>query len=440
MKRKDKFIRSVILGLITFFISSTQTKAQAVDTIFNANWIITIEVIKNNPGEILVAATGTCVSKSTDYGKTWTTALFDTIPSCYDISFNQVNPSIGFLGGFSSLYKTTDGGYNWFNTNQLADIYFVDVNPHFPNIIFAQGSMDPFLGPYYLYISVDYGKTWKDSLLNRWILDPQFNPENDSIAYGYNNINILKTTDIGGSWEAILTTNPESRFTALRVDENNSGTLYASKLGFLYKTTNDGDDWLRIDSTLRTIDNSFEVGDILLDDTKSGRLYIGLIDSFTGTEEGLFFTEDDGKHWEEIYNGSIYLIEADKESPRNIYCTTNFERTAIRLLDTFTVTGVNEVNNLIPEEFHLYQNYPNPFNPTTSIQYAISSRQFVSLMVYDVLGSEVATLVNEEQPAGSYEIKFSASGGDASVLPSGIYFYRLQAGNFNETKKMVLLR
>jgi hypothetical protein len=89
----------------------------------------------------------------------------------------------------------------------------------------------------------------------------------------------------------------------------------------------------------------------------------------------------------------------------------------------------------IPQDFLLYQNYPNPFNPVTSIQYAISSRQFVTLKVYDILGSEVATLVDEEKPAGEYEVEF-----DASELPSGIYFYKLTAGEYNQTRKMLLLK
>jgi uncharacterized Ntn-hydrolase superfamily protein len=96
--------------------------------------------------------------------------------------------------------------------------------------------------------------------------------------------------------------------------------------------------------------------------------------------------------------------------------------------------SVNEISNS-PNSFYLYQNSPNPFNPTTSIQYAIGSRQFVQLKVYDVLGNEVATLVNEEKPAGTYDVQF-----DASALPSGIYFYKLKAGSFAETKKMILLK
>jgi hypothetical protein len=93
--------------------------------------------------------------------------------------------------------------------------------------------------------------------------------------------------------------------------------------------------------------------------------------------------------------------------------------------------------------FQLNQNYPNPFNPSTSILYAISSRQFVLLKVYDVLGNEVATLVNEEKPAGTYEVEFSTGlirQTNRGTLPSGVYFYQLRAGNFIETKKMLLIK
>jgi hypothetical protein len=86
-------------------------------------------------------------------------------------------------------------------------------------------------------------------------------------------------------------------------------------------------------------------------------------------------------------------------------------------------------------EFILQNNYPNPFNPITIIQYQIPEVGLVSLQVFDILGNEVATLVNEEKPGGTYEVQF-----DASNLSSGVYFYRLRAGSFTEIKKMVLLR
>ncbi len=99
-----------------------------------------------------------------------------------------------------------------------------------------------------------------------------------------------------------------------------------------------------------------------------------------------------------------------------------------------------EVEVLYPTNFSLSQNYPNPFNPSTSIKYAVSSRQFVNLKVYDVLGNEVATLVNEEKSAGEYEIEFNSRNLIHQILTSGVYFYQLKAGSFIQTKKMLLLK
>ena len=107
------------------------------------------------------------------------------------------------------------------------------------------------------------------------------------------------------------------------------------------------------------------------------------------------------------------------------------------LLILFTNDPTTKVNTTesIPEEFSLYQNYPNPFNPVTKIKYEIFQSANASLKVYDVLGNEIVTLVNEEKPVGKYQIEFDGVG-----LPSGIYFYQLKAGSFVETKKMVLMK
>jgi hypothetical protein len=102
---------------------------------------------------------------------------------------------------------------------------------------------------------------------------------------------------------------------------------------------------------------------------------------------------------------------------------------------TFEYSDIVEVEVGLPTEFLLSQNYPNPFNPSTTIRFTISDLRFTILKVYDVLGNEIATLVNDKKPAGSYEINFNAAN-----LPSGVYFYKLQAGNFVETKKMVLIK
>jgi len=88
-----------------------------------------------------------------------------------------------------------------------------------------------------------------------------------------------------------------------------------------------------------------------------------------------------------------------------------------------------------PIVFCLFQNYPNPFNPSTTIQYSIKERTPVQLMLYDILGREVEVLINEEQVSGYYKVNFNAG-----KLASGIYFYRLKAGDFVETKKMLLIK
>ena len=88
-----------------------------------------------------------------------------------------------------------------------------------------------------------------------------------------------------------------------------------------------------------------------------------------------------------------------------------------------------------PLNYTLYQNYPNPFNPTTKIKYSIPKAIFTTLRVYNILGEEVARLVNEEKLPGNYEVQLNAS-----LLSSGVYFYRLKAGSYVDTKKMILIK
>ena len=101
---------------------------------------------------------------------------------------------------------------------------------------------------------------------------------------------------------------------------------------------------------------------------------------------------------------------------------------------TSMLTGI-ETNPEIPKEFSLYQNYPNPFNSATKIKYSLPSNEFVRITIFDITGKEITTLVNQDKTAGIYEITF-----DASPYPSGVYYYKLSAGNFYETRKMILVK
>ena len=98
-------------------------------------------------------------------------------------------------------------------------------------------------------------------------------------------------------------------------------------------------------------------------------------------------------------------------------------------------TGTGNNISLTPEKFELSQNYPNPFNPSTKINFSLPKQGFVTLKIYDVVGKEVAKLVNEVKPAGYYSVYFNAS-----TLSSGVYFYRIETTGFVETKRMMLIK
>lgn len=128
----------------------------------------------------------------------------------------------------------------------------------------------------------------------------------------------------------------------------------------------------------------------------------------------------------------IYAVLDQENSITEIHEDNN---KGFAILGSSSVSGIEDENNIIPEEYMLYQSYPNPFNPSTTIKYSIPNSDKVSIKVYDILGREVSTLVNEYKTAGTHTVEFNASG-----LASGVYFYQLRAQNFVETKKMVLLR
>jgi hypothetical protein len=161
-----------------------------------------------------------------------------------------------------------------------------------------------------------------------------------------------------------------------------------------------------------------------------------------GSDGKIFHSTDAGDSWTEQYSGVTNILNA---------ISLRYDSIGYSVGDTGTIVytsngGVSSVNEEnLPIDFSLYQNYPNPFNPVTKIRFRNAHFGFVNLKVYDILGNEVATLVNKELPAGEYEVEFSAksgsaSGGNASNLSSGIYFYTLRAGEFIQTKKMILIK
>ena len=256
--------------------------------------------------------------------------------------------------------------------------------------------------------------------------------DTNTVYAGTDDGNIWVTLDGGLNWTKISDPLPVRWVTRVAVDPHDAMTAYVTLSGYRYdeylphifRTTNAGVSWLDISSNLPDA----PVNDIIVDPDSAGRLYVG-------TDVGVFVSDSLGNSWS-------YLGENLPNSPITDLVLHNPTRTLIaatygRSMYSINLTPITNINDdkIAMKDFILFQNYPNPFNPVTSIQYVVSSRQFVTLKVYDVLGNEIATLVNEEKVAGTYEVGF-----DGVELPSGIYFYRLKARNLIETKKMVLIK
>ena len=159
---------------------------------------------------------------------------------------------------------------------------------------------------------------------------------------------------------------------------------------------------------------------------------------FAGTfGDGVWLSTNYGSTWNQIndgFAGSAYYVLSLAANGQDIFAGTNAASVWKRPLSQI-ITDVNDLSTNQPTKYSLEQNYPNPFNPTTKINYSIPHSEFVSLKVFNVLGEEVADLVNEDKPAGSYSASF-----DASKLSSGIYFYKITTGSFSESKKMILIK
>ena len=331
----------------------------------------------NSSNEIFITSVGSQfgdgVYKSDDNGNTWT-KVWDAISSGMNCLYidrqNVIYVGMNYYDSQGGIFRSEDGGNTWTNIFELpANIYEI-VKLNNGRILAASYGQ--------IYFSDDNGVNWNSTssgLVQATISDIALNQENEifitTLGYG-----IYKSIDNGLTW--ITKMGAGWDFSCLKISSD--GKIYAATQGnWLYESDDNGDNWFLVNGGLN--DSKYILS---LEITKSGFLFAGM-----------------------DYYG--------------IYKSANK-----------VVTTLNE-ENTVPSKFELMQNYPNPFNPSTSIEYSVPSNEYVLLKVYDLLGNEVHTLVNERQSAGNYEVNF-----DASNLTSGIYFYRLQSGSFIQTKKLML--
>lgn len=319
------------------------------------------------------------IAKTTNCGASW-----DTMPAIwYGITaLDFVNPNTGYLTAkYGPVAKTTNGGLNW---ESLTDIYgqsfdidFIDSN----NGLVASGGT--------FKRTNDGGESW-DSIsipIDSYVYKMKYVNKNEILAgtlgSGYQNSYILKSSDGGINWYvAYITTEGVGEI------EVKGDVAYAIgySTGKIFKSTDRGNTW----RTYNTISNG-------------GAYKIKFANENTGYICG--------------YGGKLIK-------------TTN---------GGFDPIGIEPISAEIPSGFTLHQNYPNPFNPSTKIKFEIPKASLVRLTVYDILGRQVAELVNQNLNAGTFEYELSAAGGGVE-LSSGIYFYKLEAGDFVETKRMVLIK
>ncbi|MBI5404196.1 MAG: T9SS type A sorting domain-containing protein [Ignavibacteriae bacterium] len=339
--------------------------------------------------------TGLGVWVSTNNGENWNIT-----------SLNIASSSLHFKGSrlFScsgSLFYTDNNGTNWINPMSGLQVVSVSSNNSY---VFCCGNSG-------LYVSSNNGVNWTSHLTNQL----NYLLVKDNYVYTGNSSSLRISSDNGANWAQ---TSVDGK--VINSLASNGSDIFAGTINGLYRSTNNGTNWNLISAA------NLNVQAILAFDSNL------LIGEFYGN--GIYKSTNLGVNWIQrnegfpagtalhvLYKTQYYVFAG---GPSGLWR---------RNLQNVLLVNTNTEN--IPEKFSLSQNYPNPFNPSTNIKFRIKNNKYTTLKIYDVLGKEVATLVNEKLKPGEYEVTF-----DGSELPSGVYFYKLTTDDFTETKKMLMIK
>jgi hypothetical protein len=394
-------------------------------------------ISKSNPGIIYLgtdslsgAASTKGVYKSTDSGATWTNVTNDGFTedrSIQAITIDPTNPNIVYAGIFNAthntvqgVWKTTNGGTNWSIANTglgiNKNILALAIDPSNPNIVYLGTSFlySPNTGPTYVYKSTNAGVSWTNSSTGLPSTTADINPVR---------------------WMDISTTNPQYVC---------AGLFQNTTSGGFYFSTNAGTSWTKMHAGLPSVAGA-NIRWVLFRPGTTTEMYCAM--DALAPNAGVYRTTNSASSWTSFVGGTLtnsYLTRTlsfrATSSDSTLYTGVGTTSTASTPGQgvyeySFPLVGVSNQNGNIPKEFALHQNFPNPFNPATFIRYDVPRQTLVRIDVFDASGRVVSTLVNETKSPGSYEVVF-----DASSHSSGVYFYKITAGDFAGTMKMIVLK
>jgi photosystem II stability/assembly factor-like uncharacterized protein len=376
----------------------------------------------NQTNGIIVGSKGIILHTS-NAGENWDSIYSPTNMGLEKVFF--IDDLNGWIAGDSGLVlKTTTGGSDWIElTNNINEkLYSV----YFESILLGWA-----VGKNIVYRTSDGGLSWQEKKRDTaWYYDLYFADQNngwvvgDSLAYGV----ILRTSDGGDSWIKIFETY-FGYLSSIKFASQNIG-YSAGENSIVAKTSDGGLTWSDI---VVISQGNYDWQEVYFVDDNIG----WLVDLFGAviktTDGGLTWTEQIPRFIIPSNYYSVYFLDSLKGWVVGAGEDPNLYGRIIRTING-GVTSLEDENAVVTD-FKLFQNYPNPFNPSTMISYSIPQSSFVTLKVYDVLGNEVATLVNETKSAGKYDINFNAAG-----LSNGVYFYTIKTDNFTSTKKMLLMK
>lgn len=368
-------------------------------------------------GDVFATAWGDGVYRTSDRGNTWVNVV-DGLKHKTSRSIVITSEGNLFVGNVSAggIYRSTNKGGNWTHTVNGLSFHSILSLATFPGLLLVGTDGGG------IFRSTDNGENWFAINSNTQPRYPRSIIIESSTTFYVAEDNfwsgggIYRTTNGGISWNRSFS---GSAYSLIRTKD---GTLFAGIDTSIYRSTNSGDDWIRMNAALgKASVVSFSVNSL-------GHLFAGT------NKNGIYFSTDNGANWAVLNSGltnlSIRFLAIDNDDflyagPQN----------GVVHRSAGSTTVVPNTDALLPARSSLHQNYPNPFNPSTQINYSISMTSFITLKIYDLLGREITTLLNERKQPGYYSISWNAQG-----YPSGIYLYRLQTEKYSETKKLILIR